>query len=109
MDAARLVEGYKSIMRTVYNSGEYYQRALECLRRVPQDGPPPNKHNVFTGAAAVARITLKLGVLDRERREFWRYFTKSLGEHREKFAMSMRLAAMGYHFRKLVEAYGEQV
>src|SRR5947199_8717814 len=107
MDAARLVEGYKSIIRTVYKSSEYYQRALECLRRVPQDGPPPNKHNVFTGAAAVARITLKLGVLDRERREFWRFFTKALGEHREKFAMSMRLAAMGYHFRKLVEAYGE--
>jgi radical SAM superfamily enzyme YgiQ (UPF0313 family) len=107
MDAARLVEGYKAIMRTVYNSGEYYQRALECLRRVPVDGPSPNKHNVFTGAAAVARITLKLGVLDRERREFWRYFTKAVAEHREKFAMSMRLAAMGYHFRKLVEAYGE--
>jgi radical SAM superfamily enzyme YgiQ (UPF0313 family) len=107
MDAARLVEGYKAIMRTVYNSGEYYQRALECLRRVPVDGPSPNKHNLFTGAAAVARITLKLGVLDRERREFWRYFTKAVAEHREKFAMSMRLAAMGYHFRKLVEAYGE--
>src|SRR5438874_8849525 len=107
MDAARLVEGYKAIMRTVYNSREYYQRALECLRRVPQDGPAPNKHTALTGALAVARITVKLGVLDRERREFWRFFTRAVAEHREKFAVSMRLAAMGYHFRKLVEAYGE--
>src|SRR5437764_3910613 len=107
MDAARLVEGYKAIMRTVYNSREYYQRALECLRRVPQDGPAPNKHTALTGALAVARIAVKLGVLDRERREFWRFFTRAVAEHREKFAVSMRLAAMGYHFRKLVEAYGE--
>jgi len=107
MDAARLVEGYKAIMRTVYNSREYYQRALECLRRVPQDGPAPNKHTVLSGTLAVARIAVKLGVLDRERREFWRFFTHAVAEHREKFAVSMRLAAMGYHFRKLVEAYGE--
>ena len=107
MDAARLVEGYKAIMRTVYNSREYYQRALECLRRVPQDGPAPNKHTALTGALTVARIAVKLGVLDRERREFWRFFTHAVAEHREKFAVSMRLAAMGYHFRKLVEAYGE--
>lgn len=107
MDAARLIEGYKAIMRKVYKPGEYYQRALECLRRVPQDGPPPNKHTVLTGAMAMARIAVKLGVLDRERREFWRYFTETMADHREKFAMSMRLAVMGYHFRKLVEAYGE--
>jgi hypothetical protein len=30
-----------------------------------------------------------------------------VAEHRGKFAMSMRLAAMGYHFRKLVEAHDE--
>jgi radical SAM superfamily enzyme YgiQ (UPF0313 family) len=107
MDPARLIEGYQAIMRTVYKPGEYYQRALECLKRVPQDGPAPNKHGIISGVLAVTRITVRLGVLDRERREFWRFFTRAVTEHREKFAVSMRLAAMGYHFRKLVEMYGE--
>src|SRR5438128_3285936 len=34
MDPARLVEGYQSIMRTIYSPREYYQRALACLTRV---------------------------------------------------------------------------
>jgi len=107
MDARRLIEGYQSIMRTIYKPSEYYSRALECVKRMSMDKPEPNKHNFITGTAAVARIALKLGVFDRERREFWRFFRRAVAEHREAFAVSMRLAAMGYHFRKLAESYGE--
>src|SRR5581483_2508671 len=32
MDAARLVEGYQALMRTLYSPGEYYQRALASLQ-----------------------------------------------------------------------------
>ena len=49
-------------------------------------------------------MLLKLGVLDRERKEFWRFFTKTLLKHRTRVAESLRLAAMGYHFRKLADA-----
>src|SRR3989440_720070 len=107
MDARRLVEGYQSIMRTIYRPSEYYARALECLRRMSVDEPEPNKHTLLSGAATVARIALRLGVLDRERREFWRFFRRAVAEHRAAFAVSMRLAAMGYHFRKLAEGHGD--
>ena len=52
---------------------------------------------------ALSRVVVKLGLLDRERKEFWRFFRRALVEHRGQFAQSMRLAAMGYHFRKLNE------
>lgn len=107
MDPVRLVEGYQSIMRTIYKPSEYYGRALECLKRISVDGPVSHKYKVFSGALALTRIALKLGVIDRERREFWRFSRHVAAEHRGKFAASMRLAAMGYHFRKLIEAYGE--
>jgi hypothetical protein len=55
---------------------------------------------------SLARITLKLGILDRERWEFWRFVTEAAATHRDKLADSLRLAAMGYHFRKLTEAEG---
>ena len=106
MDAARLVEGYQSIMRTIYKPSEYYQRTLECLKRVSSDGLIPRRYSFIGGVVSLARIAFKLGVLDRERREFWRFFRCAISEHREKFAESMRLAAMGYHFRKLAEACG---
>src|SRR5216683_6946090 len=39
MDVTRLVAGYQSIMRTIYKPSEYYQRALESLRRTTKKGP----------------------------------------------------------------------
>lgn len=107
MDPARLVEGYKSIMRTIYNSSEYYQRVLDSLKRTTQGLCEPTSFNLITGLAAFTRITVKLGVLDRERKEFWRFLSQTMVKHRDRFADSLRLAAMGYHFRKLSEAYGE--
>jgi radical SAM superfamily enzyme YgiQ (UPF0313 family) len=106
MDPERLIAGYQAIMRTIYSPSEYYQRALECLKRVPKDGPVPIRFNLITGFMALSRMALKLGILDRERREFWRFVRRAAAEHHEKFAVSMRLAAMGYHFRKLAESYG---
>ena len=106
MDHRRLVEGYKSILRSIYDTREYYDRALECLKRVSQPGPKSQRrNNIFRDLSALTRITLKLGVRDRERLEFWRFMTQTLAHHRGAFADSMRLAAMGYHFRKLTEAY----
>jgi len=107
MDPARLVEGYKSIMRTIYSPREYYQRVLECLKRVPQDEAEVNQYNILSSLVSFARLTLKLGVLDRERTEFWRFFVEAAAKHRERFVESMRMAAMGYHLRKLNEAFGD--
>jgi radical SAM superfamily enzyme YgiQ (UPF0313 family) len=107
MDATRLVEGYQAIMRTIYKPSEYYQRALDSLKRTTQEVPEPVRVKVISGGAALLRVVLKLGVLDRERREFWRFLARTAARHHEQFPQSMRLAAMGYHFRKLNEAYGK--
>ncbi len=104
MDSRLLVEGYRSILRTIYSSGEYYQRALETLRRVSGTPPEPSHYSIRGGLMAFTRIIVRLGVLDHERREFWRFFGSTLAHHREQFAHSMRLAVMGYHFRKLNES-----
>ncbi len=108
MDPGRLIAGYQSILRTIYSPGEYYQRALECLKRVPQAGQQLRDRSLANGLMAFTRVALKLGVFDSERREFWRFVRRALFEHREKFAESIRLAAMGYHFRKLAEVCCEQ-
>ena len=106
MDSLRLVEGYKSILRSIYDTREYYDRALECLKRVSQHGPKSQRRNsLMRDVSSLARIMMKLGVRDRDRLEFWRFMTQTLAHHRGAFADSMRLAAMGYHFRKLTEAY----
>jgi radical SAM superfamily enzyme YgiQ (UPF0313 family) len=103
MDTARLVEGYKSILRTIYRPGEYYQRALNSLERVPAWAPEPRRSGLASEVVALSRIVLALGVCDPARGEFWRYLRRALAQHRERFAEAVRLAALGYHFRKLTE------
>jgi len=107
MDPALLVEGYQSIMRTIYSPREYYDRVLLSLRRTAQEFAEPNHYSVVNGITSLSRILFRLGVVDRERKEFWRFFSRSLVRHRDRIAESLRLAAMGYHFRKLSEAYAE--
>ena len=107
MDPALLIQGYQTIMRTIYSPREYYERALQSMRRTAQESSEPQHYTVVNGFASLVRILLKLGVLDRERKEFWRFFSHALVKHRDRLAESLRLAAMGYHFRKLSEVYGE--
>ena len=57
--------------------------------------------------ATVVRIALRLGVRDRARSEFWHFIKCVLADHRDKFPHGIALAAMGYHFRKLSDAYSQ--
>ena len=107
MDPAVLIQGYQSIMRTIYAPREYYQRALDSMKRTAQQFVEPQRYSVVSALTAFARVMLKLGVVDAERKEFWRFFSQALIKHHDKIAETLRLAAMGYHFRKLNDAYSE--
>jgi len=109
MDPTRLVEGYKSIMRTIYSPAEYYDRALDCLGWVKSTVIPARTRSSLTGnkVATLIRIILKLGIRDGERVEFWRFMGSVLANHREKFEEAMSFAVTGYHFRKLTEAFSD--
>jgi radical SAM superfamily enzyme YgiQ (UPF0313 family) len=107
LDPAFLVQGYQSIMQTIYSPREYHERVLLSLRRTAQEFAEPNHYGVISGLTSLSRILFRLGVLDRERKEFWRFFSRSIVRHRDRIAESLRLAAMGYHFRKLSEAYSD--
>lgn len=103
----QLIEGYQSLMRTLYRPEEYYQRSLECLKRVSHSDKAMPVRRLVRGIVPLARIAFTLGIIDRERTQFWRFFRHCLLDRRAAFADGMRLAAMGYHFRKLVEAYDQ--
>jgi radical SAM superfamily enzyme YgiQ (UPF0313 family) len=106
MDAARLVEGHRSILRTIYRPAEYYQRTLDSLTHLNRDGAPKLWSKLsLNDIATVVRIFLRLGVRDRARSEFWHYMKCVLTNHRDKLPQGIALAAMGYHFRKLTEQY----
>ena len=105
MDAAKLISGYQRIMKTIYKPREYYQRALDSLKRTTQLTVKPTPYNLLDEIKALFRLVVKLGVIDGERKEFWRFFIQALRNHHDRMTESLRLAAMGYHFRKLNDSY----
>ena len=98
----------KRIMRTIYKPSEYYRRALDSLQRTPQDVPEAHQyHGIKAVTALFCASRFRLGVLDAERREFWRFFMKAARTHHDRMTELLRHAAMAYHFRKLNESYGD--
>jgi radical SAM superfamily enzyme YgiQ (UPF0313 family) len=107
METARLIEGYKKILRTIYSPSEYYRRALDCLSFMRRDRPEPRRTHLINDMAAFMRVALALGVRDPGRREFWHYLGRAITSHHQNFAQAVTLAAMGHHFRKLTENHGK--
>jgi len=107
MDANRLIEGYKSIIRNIYSPREYYERSLDSLGRVTRDDAPQIGEGGLKreDIKAFARIIVALGVRDKSRAEFWRFMRRVVSEHRDKIDDGLMFAALGYHFRKLTEIY----
>jgi radical SAM superfamily enzyme YgiQ (UPF0313 family) len=106
MDVDKLVEGYRRIMLTIYKPSEYYRRALDSLQRTPQNVAEAHQYHGVKALTAFLRLAFRLGVLDAERREFWRFFFKALRTNRDRMTELLRHAAMAYHFRKLNESHG---
>ncbi|HEV7646422.1 MAG TPA: radical SAM protein [Pyrinomonadaceae bacterium] len=105
MDRTVLIEGYKTILRKIYGSREYYQRALGCLARLKQEKAVARQGGALGDLKTFTKLVMTLGIKDSERFQFWRYLFRSLAFHRRNFAHAMTLAAMGYHFRKVTAIY----
>jgi radical SAM superfamily enzyme YgiQ (UPF0313 family) len=105
MEAETLIEGYKTIMRTLYSPSAYYGRALTSLENTITTGMPPDRALNAGNLISLARVVFRLGLLDQARKDFWRFLWRIFSERRELLADAVALAAMGYHFRRVTEQY----
>jgi radical SAM superfamily enzyme YgiQ (UPF0313 family) len=101
MDLDALYEGYKNIMRYIYSPQHYYQRVKALLReyKAPKTGIPLD----FQRFLALFRSNIRLGILGRERFQYWGLLLWTLFRRPELFSMAITLAIYGHHFRKVCE------
>jgi hypothetical protein len=105
MDRETLINGYRSILKTIYSPGEYYERAIASLKNTIAIDMPPLRSLTSDNFLSFCRLVFKLGIVDSGRKDFWQFTRRIFREHRGLLADAMALAAMGYHFRKVTEAY----
>ena len=102
MEVEALINGYRSILDTIYSPRNYYHRVIKLFReyRPMQLG----KFHLQPGyVMALFKAMLFLGIFGRERLYFWKLFFWSLLKKPRLFPLAITYAIYGFHFRKVTE------
>lgn len=105
MDYQFLIEGYKKIIRELYNPKAYYLRIKHFIKefssfqKIKLDFNYLKLH--YDYFIAVFKSLFKLGILDKERKGFWNLILYTILKKPKCFPLTMWYIFCGYHFRKI--------
>lgn len=102
MNYKKLINGYKSVLQSIYSPKDYYERVKTLLREYHLPSRPALRIT-WNDIGAFFRSVWVLGILKKGRRGFWSLLFFSLKECPEKFALAVTMAIYGFHFRQIVE------
>ena len=106
MSYETLINGYKKILNTIYSPKQYYERTKTFLKEYkPRRGNAPRLQ--FWHLRTLAKSVWFLGIKEKGRGYYWRLLAWTLLRRPRSFSTSVTLAIYGFHFRKVVEGYGE--
>ncbi len=101
LDALR--DGYRRILRHIYAPKHYYARVKTFLREYR---PPKLRGRVtMSDLRAFARSTVRLGIIGRERFQYWKLLAWTFFRRPRLLHMAVTLAIYGHHFRKVCELH----
>jgi radical SAM superfamily enzyme YgiQ (UPF0313 family) len=106
MDPAKLVEGYRSVLKRIYSCEAYYERVKLYLSRVqPQPGERRSRQRWLTTANVRAFVTsiVRQGIFGPQRWSYWKFLLAAATRYRRCFGAAMTLAVMGYHLQVLTQ------
>ncbi|MFH1311747.1 MAG: B12-binding domain-containing radical SAM protein [Candidatus Eisenbacteria bacterium] len=98
-----LREGYKHILQRIYSPSPYYQRVRTFLREYQ---PPKLKASWdFEHVLAFIKSVCRLGIIGKERAQYWQLLWWTLFRRPRSFPLAMALAIYGYHLRRICELH----
>jgi len=104
MDPEKLLDGYKSILKTIYSPKYFYERVMRFMKDFE-----PKKKKVFhlnpNYILALFRSIFKLGIVGEERIYYWKLFFWTLFHKPQLFSLAILFAIYGFHFKKISNGY----
>ncbi|MGD8226199.1 MAG: DUF4070 domain-containing protein [Desulfobacteraceae bacterium] len=102
MDQNILFRGYRNMMRQIYSPKPYYQSIKIFLRtyRTPKFKTPLDLQRIL----ALFRSGIRLGILGKERIQFWKILSWTIFRRPELFPLVITFAIYGHHFRKIYKS-----
>jgi radical SAM superfamily enzyme YgiQ (UPF0313 family) len=103
MGLPSLLEGYRSIMGHIYSPRHYYRRVRTFLAEfgTPRARTPMD----FQRVLAFFHSNLRLGILGKERFNYWYLLLWTLIRKPRLLPLAVTLAIYGHHFRKICDLY----
>ncbi len=106
MEYDRLIAGYNRIMQNIYSPKLYYKRARTFLQNYKPGNY--NFHFRFNYAMALPKSIVRIGILGKERYQYWKLFFWSLFRRPKLFPLAITLSIYGFHFRKMVKGLAKR-
>jgi radical SAM superfamily enzyme YgiQ (UPF0313 family) len=103
MGSEGLREGYMRVLRHIYSPRNYYRRMKTFL--MEYNMPPITEKVRSEHVWAFIRSMFRLGIVSRERYQYWKILLWTYFRRRELFPLAVSLAICGYHFRRTAEAH----
>jgi radical SAM superfamily enzyme YgiQ (UPF0313 family) len=100
MNQEALLSGYKTILKTIYSPKHYYSRIKTFLKGY-HPGPVRGRRVSMNYVMAGFKSVLRLGIIGKERYQYWKLFFWSLFRRPRLFPLAITLAIYGFHFRKV--------
>ncbi|MBI3852866.1 MAG: DUF4070 domain-containing protein [Verrucomicrobia bacterium] len=99
LDREFLQSGYRELMKKLYEPKVYYQRIRTFMEQHRSRGPRLRLSG--TDFRAFVKTFWLLGVWDRGRHFYWKFFWSTLLRRPRQFRHAIELAVLGYHFRRI--------
>ncbi len=120
MDSAKLVEGYRSVLRRIYSCEAYYDRVKLYLSRAHprpekraagkrEERQPRHRWMTVENLRALMHSIVWQGVFGRHRWSYWKFLAEAATRYRRCFSTAMTLAVMGYHFQVMTRKLGKAI
>jgi radical SAM superfamily enzyme YgiQ (UPF0313 family) len=94
-----LLNGYRDLMKKLYEPRNYYQRIRTFLQQHKPEGP--RLRLSWSDTRACVKSFWLLGVWHRGRRAYWQFFLGTLLRRPAQLRQAMEMAIIGYHFRRV--------
>jgi len=94
-----LENGYRELMRRLYEPRNYYRRIRVFLKNY--HGASERLHLSWVDVEAFMKSFWLLGVWHRGRFAYWRFFVSTLVRRPRQFRTAIELAIIGHHFRRV--------
>jgi radical SAM superfamily enzyme YgiQ (UPF0313 family) len=96
-----LHEHYRALLGHIYAPKQYYRRVRTFLREFKT--PQVRQRMDLQRLLALGRSALRLGIVGRERFQYWRLLTWTAFTRPKLLPRAVTLAIYGYHFRRVAE------